>query len=126
MERILAILTDKQQAFVGTVLFAGVAAPGTSLAGVVGIHFDRHRPRQRGFIGNDTVQFRKGPRSVTPIRTTLFRCQWKELLAFPSLCTAGGVFTNVCQVLQANEGMRVPFYKVFRDGMIRVQLQPSL
>src|SRR5437016_13066680 len=61
MERVMTVLTDKEQALVGAVPLAGMPAHGASLGGVVSIDFDRHALMQEGFIRNVGVQL-----GVTP------------------------------------------------------------
>ena len=57
----MAILTDKEQALVGTVGITGMPTHGASFTCVVRIDLDRHRLVHKGFIGNHGLQFRKGP-----------------------------------------------------------------
>lgn len=42
MQGVLTVLTDKQQAFAGSVGIAGMPTPGAGFARVVGIHLDGH------------------------------------------------------------------------------------
>ena len=68
----MTTLTDKQQTFVGPILAARMPTHGASLAGVVGIDFDRHTRVEQRFVGNHGVQLGKGPLRVSSIRLALF------------------------------------------------------
>src|SRR5438309_2787324 len=75
MERIMTVLTDKEQALVRTVLLAGVTTHRTGLTRVVGIHFHRHTSVQEGFVSDVSVQFSKTPARLPCIRfPLLLRC----------------------------------------------------
>jgi hypothetical protein len=71
MEGILAVLTDEQQSFVGTISRAGMPTRGTCLAAVVGNDLDRHRLLQQGLIGDHAMQFGKAPLGVGRIGLSL-------------------------------------------------------
>ncbi len=71
MENILAILTDKEQAIVGSIRFTGIPAYWASLTGKVGIHFDRHGASKQGFVRNEAMQFSKSPLRSMLIRSSL-------------------------------------------------------
>ena len=115
----MATLTDKEQSLPRTVVLARVSAHGASLTRRVGIDFDRHRVSTRGFVGDHDMQFSKGPLALTGVCLTLFPGRFLAMLADASLA-------NVCQVLQANEGMWVLFHNTLTHSMIHVLLQSSL
>jgi hypothetical protein len=119
MERIMTVLTDKQQTFVGPILFAGLPTDGARLRSVVGINLNRHAVVQQGFIGDHAMQLGKGPFGESSIGFPLLLAR---LFAFASF----GSFTNVCQVLQSDQAMWVLFNDVFGNDMMSVLLQPSL
>src|SRR2546428_9709168 len=100
MERVMTVLTDEQQAFVGAVGLSGIPTYRAGFAGVVGIDFDGHTAGQEGFVGNHALQFSKGPFGVGCIGLALLQA---SLFA----CLAVGAFADVCQVFQADEAVRV-------------------
>jgi hypothetical protein len=55
MERGVALLADKAQPVLGTVLFAGEATAWAALAGVVRIHADAATACQSGFVGEQSA-----------------------------------------------------------------------
>ena len=76
MERVMAVLTDKQ-AVLCSGRFALQVCPhiGTGFAGVVGIHLHGHLPVQEGFVGDHALQFGKRPFGVGRIGfPLLFAC----------------------------------------------------
>ena len=119
MERVTTILTHKEQALFRTIVFRRMPTHGASLTGKVGVHFDRHTLMQKGFIGKHTMQLCKRPLRLAGVGLTLLvRCTF----AFASL----GALSNVRQVLQANERMRIVLNNPLTHDMIGVLLQPSL
>src|SRR5258708_18214040 len=70
MERILTVLTDKQQAFGGTIGVTGMSTSGTSLAGRAGIYLNRHASLHEDFTSISAVQFCNRP-SVLVLRHLL-------------------------------------------------------
>ena len=119
MERVMTVLTDEQQAFVGAVGLSGIPTYRAGFAGVVGIDFDGHTAGQEGFVGNHALQFSKGPFGVGCIGLALLQA---SLFA----CLALGAFADVCQVFQADEAVRVLLDDAFGHDMIGILLQPSL
>src|SRR5437879_10116847 len=119
MERVLTILTEKEQALVRTILFAGMPTFGAGLRGRVGIHLDSHTSMQERFISDHTVQLCKGPFGKGTIGFALFGT---GLLAFPSF----GLLANICQMLQSNQALRIVGNNPFTHDMIGVCFQPSL
>ena len=93
MEKIVTVLADEQQSLVGPIGITRMPTHRASLAGVVGIHFDCHRPMQEGFIGDHAVQFGKGPFGRGSVSLSL-------LLARLFAMLAPRAFADVCQVLQ--------------------------
>src|SRR6266702_2182953 len=119
MERVMTVLTDEQQAFVGAVGLTGMPTHRAGFAGIVGIDFDGHASGQEGFVGNHALQFSKGPFGVGCIGLALLPA---GLFAFLALYSS----SDVCQVFQADEAVRVLVYDAFGHDMIGILLQPSL
>src|SRR6266571_9089278 len=119
MEGILTVLTDKQQAVMRSIPFVGVPTDGAGLTRIVGIHFDRHTLLQEGFISDHALQLGKGPLRMNGIGLSL-------LLARLLATTAFGPLSDICQVFQANQRMRIGADNLFTHDMIGVLLQPSL
>src|SRR5579875_56581 len=119
MEDIVAILTDEQQPFVGSVLSSGMPTDGARLRGVVGIHLDGHTLMHDGFIGNQAMQLSKRPPGIGSIGLPL-------LLARPFAFASLGSFSNACQVFQSDQTVLVLFNDAFGNDMIGVGFQPSL
>jgi hypothetical protein len=113
----MAVLTDKEQPLARTIGLTGMATDRTGLAGVVGIDLDGHRRVQEGFVGNHALQFCKGPFGVSGIGFSLLLTRF---LAFASF----GAFTDICQVLQADQAVGVLLHDAFRDDMIGVLRSP--
>src|SRR6266516_2054728 len=119
MEGIAAMLTDEEQALVGTVKRRGMPAPWAGLTAVVGIDLDGHTLMQEGFIGDHGVQFSKRPFGIGRIRLSLLRGSLLALFAASTLPYVG-------QVFQAKERMRMRAHHPFTHDMIGVGFQPSL
>src|SRR5713101_8225032 len=119
MEGIVATLTDKQEALVRAVRFACIATHRACLTGIVGLHLHCQRACKRGFVSNEAMQFSKGPPGGMLVRPSLLP---RGLFAMPSF----GSFANVCQVLKTDDAVWVALDNVLGDGMVRLQLQPSL
>ncbi len=115
----MAVLTEKQQTLTRTVLLTGMSTHRASLAGVMGIHLDGHRPMQEGFVGDHGLQLSKRPLGVASVRFALRACSFLALLAF-------GTLTDICQVFQSNQTVWVSGHDALGDHMIGVLLQPSL
>ena len=61
MEAVVTILTDEHESSTGAIRFTGVAATGTRLTAIVGIHFDRHTRSSQSLVRNGAVQFSECP-----------------------------------------------------------------
>src|SRR5258708_23905919 len=101
------------------VCLTGIAAPGTRLAGVVGIDFHCHALVQESFVGNIAVQFSEGPRGRMSISVTLFLTCLLPMLALRPL-------TDVGQVLQTDETVWVQGRNAMTDLVVSILFQPSL
>src|SRR5258708_8171767 len=119
MERVMTVLTDEQQAFVGAVAISSMPTHRARLAGVMGVYLDGHRPMQEGFIGDHTMQFGKGPFGRGSVGLSLLLARLFAILASRAL-------TDVCQVLQPDQRMGISSDDAFGDHMIGILLQPSL
>ena len=113
------VLTHKEQAVLGPVGLARVPTHGACLAGVVGIDFDRHAPRQCSFVSKVAVQFSKSPLGSMMVCPSLLLAGTLSMLALRP-------FANMCQVLQANDGMWVLIDNAATDLVVAVSFQPSL
>src|SRR6266567_41983 len=100
MERLLAVLTDKQESFVRAIDITGMSTHRACEATVVDIYLDCHAAMQERLIGNHALQLGKGPLGGGGVGLTLLAAGF---LAFASLCP----FTNVCQVFQADQAVGV-------------------
>src|SRR5712691_128585 len=109
MQGIATMLTDEEQTLVGAISRAGMPTDGAGLTGIVGIHFDCHTLLQEGFIGNHGMQFSKGPLGVGGVGLALL-----------------GPVSNVSQLFQADERMRIGARNLLTHNMVGVLLQPSL
>jgi len=69
MQRVVArlVVADKEQSFLWAVLLGPVATPRARLRGVICIHLDRERSRQRRLVTDEGLQFGKGPLRVDAI-----------------------------------------------------------
>src|SRR6266571_1486335 len=119
MEGIPTMLTDEEQTLVRSIPFAGMSTDWAGLRGVVGIDLDRHTPLQKGFIGDHGVQFSKGPLGRGGIGLSLLLACTFAPPAFRSL-------SEISQIFQAKERMRMGTHNLFTHDMISVLLQPSL
>jgi hypothetical protein len=115
----MTVLTDKRETLVGAVGLGGMPTPGTCLAGIAGIHLDRHRAMHDGFVSEHAVQFGKGPPRVGSIGLAL-------ILRGVLPASAPRSLADVSQVFQPDEGMGVSGHDAGRDHMIGVGFQPSL
>jgi hypothetical protein len=77
-----------------------IATQGTGLAGMVGIHFDRHSACEQRFVSNVAEQFSKGPLRGMLVCPPLLLARLLAMLAF-------GAFSDICQVLQSDETVGV-------------------
>ncbi len=134
----MTVLTDEQQAFTRSIRVTGMTTDRACLARIMGIHLNRHTAMQQGFVGNHTLQFSKRPFGVGGIGFALFARggfatlpavppEWGVLFLtplVPSVCPRA--FANVCQILQADQAMRVRVRDACGDRMIGVGFQPPI
>jgi hypothetical protein len=113
----MAVLTDEQQSFVGTVRRTSMPTHGAGLTAVMSIYLDGHTLLQEGFIGNHAMQLCKAPFRIGGISLSLLHTRLFPLLAF-------GSFSNMSQIFQADQTLWVLFYDVFRDDVIGVLRSP--
>src|SRR5579871_5595412 len=115
----MALLTDKAQAFVGPIGAAREPTARAHLAGIVRINLDTDAAYQRGLVRQQAVQFCKGPLRGVPVGSSL-------LLAGPLAVLALGSLANAGQVFQPDEGRGMGLQDVRTDGVVGIQLKPSL
>ena len=113
----MAVLTDKQQTFLGTVLKTGMPTPGTGLAGEMRVYFNGHTAVAQGFGGNHAVQLSECPLGMDSVGSPLLLARLLALLAF-------GTLSDVFQVFQANQAMGMTLCDAFGDHMIGVLRSP--
>src|SRR5258708_28303906 len=119
MEAVMTVLADEHQALLRAIGIAGMPTHRASLAGVVGIHFDRHRTLQERFVGNHAVQLSKSPLGRGSIGTSLLLARLVAMLAPSALA-------DVCQLFQSNQAVRISGHDPFGDPMFGILVQPSL
>lgn len=122
----MTVLADKEQALVRTILPCDMPTLWACLAGVVRIYLDAERTGQYSFVGNEALQLGKGPFGGMMIGLALFRGQGQKFLAFAPLLRAWFALSNTSQVFQTNEGVGMGVNDALGNGVIRVQLKPSL
>ena len=96
----MAVLADKEQPLLGSVLFARKATARACLAGIMGIHLDAQRARQDRFIGEKAMQFRKRPLRGVLVGPALLLRSFLAPLAFRP-------FSDAIQLFQADESVGV-------------------
>jgi hypothetical protein len=119
MQDIVTTLAHKHETVLGTVGLSRIAAPGTRLRGIVGIDFHGHALMLESFVGDVAMQFGKGPFGRMPIGVMLLLTR-----LFPMLEPVA--FTDVCQVLQADETVWVLGDNAMTDLVVGILFQPSL
>jgi hypothetical protein len=124
MEGEVALLADKEQPLLGAIPPARVAAAGTTLTGVVGIHTDADAARQSGLVGNDTPEFRKGPVGGVAIGLARFGGHGDQVVALAAPLAAFGPFANVRELFQADQAVRMGVQDLPGDGMVGTQRSP--
>src|SRR5437588_2697037 len=92
---------------------------GACLRGVMGVYLDRHALVAHGFVSNHRMQLSKRPLRVGGICLALLLRRLLAMFAF-------GALTNVCQMLQPDQAVRMLIYDMLGDTMIGVGFQPSL
>ncbi len=115
----MTVLADEQEALLRPILPGRMPTTRAGLRGVVGIHLDGHAFIHEGFVGNQSVQLRKGPPGLCCIGFALLLRRLFAMLAF-------GALTNVCQVLQADETVGVLLDDAPTHDMVTIRFQPSL
>src|SRR5215471_15753520 len=103
MEGKMATLAHKGETFLWAVRRRGIAAPGTRLAGQVGVHLDRHAAREKRLVREEAVQFGKSPRGGMVVGFALLLRSLFAPLSFRPLA-------NVRQVFQADKTVWVRLY----------------
>jgi len=112
----VATLAYEEQAMVRAVGLSRIAAPGTRLAGVVGIDFHGHALVHESFVGDIAMQLGKGPRGCMSIGVTLFLACLLPMLALRTL-------TDVRQVLQTDETVWVQGRNAITDLVVSILFQ---
>ena len=125
MEGKLAVLADKEQPVLGTVLSARVATARTALTRVVGIHADAATASQGRFVGQQSAQFGKRPLRGMSIRLAGFRGNRNQVLALAAPLATFRPLANAGQVFQADQALGMGVQEVLGDGVIGAQLEPS-
>lgn len=115
----MALLTDKEQPFVGTIGPTGMPTHRTCLRGVMSIDFDGHTPLSYRFVGNHRVQFGESPLGLPSVCFAL-------LLASLLATSPPGALADTGQVLQSNQAMGMSLHKALTHDMIGVLRSPSL
>ncbi len=98
MERVMAVLTDKEQTLMRTIGITSMSTYRASLARIVGIDLDSHRRVQESLVGNHALQLSKGPLRVGRIGLPLLPASF--LAMFPL-----GSISNIGQIFQANQAV---------------------
>src|SRR5258708_6177632 len=119
MQAIMATLTHEEQALLRAIVLTGMPAPGTRLAGVVGIHFHRHTACPHRLVGDVAMQFSKGPLRGVSVRSSLLLRGVLPMLAL-------GALTDVGQVFQADDAVWVLIHNAPTDLVVGSLFQPSL
>lgn len=115
----MADLTAKQQPRMWAISLAGMAAAGTGLTGVIGIDLDTEQPSKSRLVGEMGIQLSKSPLGGVPIGFPL-------LLRGPLALLPFGALPDVGQVFQADQCVGMGVQNMLSNGMIGIQLQPSL
>src|SRR5215469_16039233 len=119
MQGVLTTLADKEQPLLGTIGFAGEAAARACLTGVVRIDLHAQRARQHCLVVQEASQLDKGPLARMLIGAVLLLARLLAVLAL-------GAVTNAGQVFQADKRPGMGVHNPLTDGVIGIQLQPSL
>ena len=125
MEGTLTVLAHKEQAALGTVLPAGVAAARAGLTGVVGIHADAATACQGRFVGEQSAEFGKRPLRGMPIRLAGSGGNRDQLLALATPLATFRPLADASQIFQADETVRMGVQDLPGDGVVGAQLEPS-
>src|SRR6266566_3930439 len=119
MEGIPTMLTDKQQPRLRAISRACVPTHRTGLTRVMGINLDGHTRLPESLVGNHGMHLSKGPLGRDGIGLPLLLAGLFPLPSFRSVSDIG-------QVLQANERVRMCARNPFTHDMVGVSFQPSL
>jgi hypothetical protein len=98
MQGVLALDADKEQPVLGPVALGGTPAARTGLTGIVRIHFDAETPSQGRLIGEQSLQFGKGPFARVSIGAACLLRHWDEPFAFPAACATPDAFADASQL----------------------------
>ncbi len=115
----MAAAAHKEQAFVGLVLLAGIAAFWADLTGVISLYLHTERTGQASFVVQEGMQFRKGPLGGVPVRPALLLTRFLAVFPF-------GSFADVRQVFQTDATVGMGVQNALIDTVVGIQLQPSL
>ena len=121
----MTLLAHKEQAVVGTILFAGEATAWAALARVVRINTYAATACQGGFVGERPTQLGKRPLRGMAIGLARFGGHRDEVLALAALFPAPGPFADASQVFQTNQTVRMGLQNVLGNRVVRAQLKPS-
>lgn len=105
----LLIPTQEQETFLRSIPFILETTQRACLTRKIRIDFHRHRVRYGRFVGNDFLQLGKGPFRSTAIGTPRFRRYRYYLFTPVHMPASTRTFSNACEVLKADEHMRMPF-----------------
>ena len=125
MEGALTVLAHKEQAVLGTVLSAGVAAARAGLTGVVGIHANAATACQGRFVGEQSAEFRKRPLGGMSIRLAGSGGNQNQLLALATPLATFCPLADASQIFQADETVGMGVQDLLGDGVVGAQLEPS-
>src|SRR5262245_62143475 len=125
MERVMAVLTDKEQACLRVILLARMTAARAPLAGVVCIDADAAASRQDGFVGEQFTQLGKRPAGRMAVGLARFGRDGHQLVALAAVLSAPGALANAGQRFQSDEGVRLGIQDTPGTRVIGAQL-PSL
>ena len=126
MEGELAVLADKEQPLLRTVLPARIAAARTGLTGAVRIHADAATPCQSSFVGQQPAEFGKRPLRGMSIRLAGFGGNRDQLLALATPLATFCPLADASQIFQADETVGMGVQDLLGDGVVGAQLEPSL
>ncbi len=115
----MTVLANKEQTMSRAIVLAGVPTHGTHLTRVVGIHPHGHAPSKGCFVSDHALQLSKRPFGRLAVGFALLLAR---LLAALSL----GPFADTVQVFQSDHRLGMCLHQAFGDGVVRIQLQPSL
>lgn len=112
-------LTDKEQPMIGAIVLAGESTAWACLTRVGGVYLHTEGTSQDGFIGQGAVQLSKSPFAGMSVCLALLPASFLALLALRAV-------SDAVQLFQANETRGVRVQNVLAEGMVGIQLQPSL